>query len=664
MTSKSDDHIRNLLAEFASVTSRYEALGIKLTSIISELLDAKEVQFHAITTRPKSLKSLEDKLKRKAYSKLTDITDLCGVRCICYFQEDVSDVVDLLYDNFSVDRIHTVDKRISPMPEVFGYRSCHVILSLNEARLSLPENRQFSDLKAEVQIRSILDHAWAEIQHDSLGYKSLKAVPVGAQRLLAKAAALLEVADSIFSDAKRVALEEVRELPRIRSEGVSELIPDFQVDVESGLIQKSLSEGCNSLLLLLNLNITNRCLPGDLLDGVSVRCNARLNPSPLRPRLAGPNGLSLDDVLGDPLFLSRRHVSFTVSGLRCNANQLGCASGSSPMLVFCALAAGQAERPSERYSLVQKNVAQINTGVFYTSRRATCDPSQAENGICPLITVRFTAQFPGALTHRVAEKDSIGVAASHGTRLCLRLTGLASDAKYFVDPVTRGRLAKLVFGADANGAGGSCVTPDAPLDGPAKPTPIPAGQHNSGGAVALFFEIMDDADCDHAELTLYTELGSPPPSELRLTGNLAPTSTVFTASSTAPIPRFVDNPQSTTFRFDGLTGPNWMAWGQEGANRGPTGPTGTASSETSPRRTLHHLQSQLLRGTANSPDLLSPEPLLVRLHPDIHIRLAPTHHPVNQLRQFPRTREDRHPQPFPARDPPEVRPQRRRAVLQ
>ncbi len=576
MTNQSDAQIRNLLREYESVYSRYESLGVKLSSIISELLEAKGLKIHAITTRPKSLTSLEDKLRRKTYSKLTDITDLCGVRCICYFQEDVSAVVDFLHDNFSIDRIHTVDKRISPLPEAFGYRSCHIVLSLNEARLCLPENEGFTGLKAEVQIRSILDHAWAEIQHGSLGYKSVTGVPVGAQRQLARTAALLEAADLTFSEARRVVFDETQELHRIRGEGISELLSEFQIDVETALIQKSVSEGCKSLSLLINTNITNRCMSDGILDGVRIVCNARLDPAPLRPRLAGANALLLDDVLGDPLLLSRRHVSFTVSGLRCNASQLGVSSTLSPTLVFCAIATDHAGRPGEWFSLSQKNVAQVIPGLAFTAGRAKCNPLISENGLCPLIKVRFIGRFPGTLRNRFAEKDPMGVAALHGTRLCLRATGLASGAKYFVDAVTRGRRANFVSGADANGAGGSCTLPRPQPDGPSQLIPISECNHYSGSAAALFFEIMDDADCDYAELTLYAELGSPPPSGLHLTGNLAPTSTVFTASSTAPIPRFVDNPQSATFNFDGQTGAHWMAWGDDG----PVAPTSWSKSNS------------------------------------------------------------------------------------
>lgn len=68
-------------------------------------------------------------------------------------------------------------------------------------RLQLSEYGKFSQLQAEIQIRSIIQHAWAEIEHD-LGYKSQKAVPPPVRRQFFRLAALLELADNEFTRLK------------------------------------------------------------------------------------------------------------------------------------------------------------------------------------------------------------------------------------------------------------------------------------------------------------------------------------------------------------------------------------------------------------------------------------------------------------------------------
>jgi hypothetical protein len=56
-------------------------------------------------------------------------------------------------------------------------------------------------LKAEIQTRSILQHAWAEIEHD-LGYKSTQEVPQTIRRRFSRLAGLLELADQEFISIK------------------------------------------------------------------------------------------------------------------------------------------------------------------------------------------------------------------------------------------------------------------------------------------------------------------------------------------------------------------------------------------------------------------------------------------------------------------------------
>jgi hypothetical protein len=53
-------------------------------------------------------------------------------------------------------------------------------------------------LKFEIQVRSILQHAWAEIEHD-LGYKSKQSVPKQIRRRFSRVAGLLELADAEFA---------------------------------------------------------------------------------------------------------------------------------------------------------------------------------------------------------------------------------------------------------------------------------------------------------------------------------------------------------------------------------------------------------------------------------------------------------------------------------
>lgn len=71
--------------------------------------------------------------------------------------------------------LERIDKTSSD-PDKLGYQSIHYLVRYPNTRTSLSDFQQFSDLIAEIQVRTILQHAWAEIEHD-IQYKAVAAVP-------------------------------------------------------------------------------------------------------------------------------------------------------------------------------------------------------------------------------------------------------------------------------------------------------------------------------------------------------------------------------------------------------------------------------------------------------------------------------------------------------
>lgn len=186
-------------ARYEEVVLPLFSLAPKLESLIKELLADAGLNPHSVTARVKSKESVDNKLLAKAdrYSDTGDITDLLGVRVITYFSDDVDSVARHIVQEFDVDDENSVDKRQVIAPDRFGYLSLHYVLTLKSSRYALPEYRRFSGIKFEVQIRSILQHAWAEIEHD-LGYKAEGVVPRTFRRRFSRLAGLLELADEEF----------------------------------------------------------------------------------------------------------------------------------------------------------------------------------------------------------------------------------------------------------------------------------------------------------------------------------------------------------------------------------------------------------------------------------------------------------------------------------
>lgn len=160
---------------------------------------AKSISHHSISFRCKTRESLERKIDiKQSYESLEDITDLAGVRIITHFADDVDVVASMVESEFKIDKVNSIDKRASLDPDRFGYLSLHYVVSLKKERDTLQEYSAFKSLKLEIQIRSILQHTWAEIEHD-IGYKSSVEVPRGIRRKFSRMAGLLELADQEFA---------------------------------------------------------------------------------------------------------------------------------------------------------------------------------------------------------------------------------------------------------------------------------------------------------------------------------------------------------------------------------------------------------------------------------------------------------------------------------
>lgn len=167
-----------------------EALRARVAGWLAE---ESELKLHSITLRLKRRSSVSAKLARpdRTYSSLWDLTDLVGVRVITYFEDGVDRVSRLIEGRLPVDFRHSVDKRRPAAADRFGYRSLHYVCRLGGDVLP-------AEARCEIQVRTLLEHAWAEIEHD-LGYKTRESVPLAARRRLNRLAGLLELADQEFA---------------------------------------------------------------------------------------------------------------------------------------------------------------------------------------------------------------------------------------------------------------------------------------------------------------------------------------------------------------------------------------------------------------------------------------------------------------------------------
>lgn len=138
------------------------------------------------------------RIKPDSFGKqsLPVLTDLIGIRVICAFLEDLSVVEQQIVDRYEIVEIERkgADKSFSE----FGYESTHILIKIPpriKDRYRLPEG-----LVCEIQIRTILQDAWAEVEHELVYKSEFSPFDLPLKRKLASMNASLSLADIIFQE--------------------------------------------------------------------------------------------------------------------------------------------------------------------------------------------------------------------------------------------------------------------------------------------------------------------------------------------------------------------------------------------------------------------------------------------------------------------------------
>lgn len=203
MASTQSTRIRRAVQRYAASHDELRGVTDAYVALVTRLLDDAGINYLAVTGRTKSVESFAGKAARRlqggrlAHPKpLTDITDQVGVRVVTYVLADVDAVAQLLSSQLVVREDRDMGQETADAGR-FGYSSRHLLVALDEERAEagIPTDRP-----ASVQIRTVLQHAWAEFEHD-VRYKgsvSDEHAP-DFDRRFTLAAGLLELADQQFS---------------------------------------------------------------------------------------------------------------------------------------------------------------------------------------------------------------------------------------------------------------------------------------------------------------------------------------------------------------------------------------------------------------------------------------------------------------------------------
>ncbi len=197
--------VRQAVRAYAARHPQLAAATEAYVSLIQTLLDNAGIDYLSVTGRAKSVASFAAKANRGVDGEMSypepleQITDQIGVRVITYVHSDVAAVAEVLDDELNILDDRDLGEEMARSGR-FGYASRHLLVQVEDP--SAPG--ELVGHVASIQVRTVLQHAWAEFEHD-IRYKGNVPEEAAADldRRFTLAAGLIELADREFSTIRK-----------------------------------------------------------------------------------------------------------------------------------------------------------------------------------------------------------------------------------------------------------------------------------------------------------------------------------------------------------------------------------------------------------------------------------------------------------------------------
>ncbi|WP_255562113.1 GTP pyrophosphokinase family protein [Rahnella sp. PD12R] len=228
-----------------STRAAYAAWGLYVTEeinrvLISEIGAERADSFVKIHTKPrvKGVESALGKISRKGYKNpVIEMTDLVGIRFVVLLSIDIERVSKIVTNSehwvSSLSKDYLAERDANP--KIFDYQSIHYEVR-PKSEITFQGQSLTCNMCCEVQIRTLLQHAYAELVHDSV-YKPVGQVPKSAERQIARSMALMETTDDLFCKT----MELLEETSRERNDFLEHLTSYFKNEIGSHLLKIDLN---------------------------------------------------------------------------------------------------------------------------------------------------------------------------------------------------------------------------------------------------------------------------------------------------------------------------------------------------------------------------------------------------------------------------------------
>lgn len=207
------DREAELLERWRLERPAFNAWGAFVTETLTAAV-AREIQpadvemFFRIPMKPRTKEGAS--LLAKAFHRgkdykdpYGDIEDKVGVRIVVLFSEEIRLVEQALLacDAWTASKARDFEEERAARPFVFDYQSVHYIVRC-KGPVTHDGIEIDPDTPCEVQIRTILQHAYSELTHDTIYKPTVQAEP-DVKRAVAKSMALIEATDDYFAEVRR-----------------------------------------------------------------------------------------------------------------------------------------------------------------------------------------------------------------------------------------------------------------------------------------------------------------------------------------------------------------------------------------------------------------------------------------------------------------------------
>src|SRR3989304_1393280 len=199
--------VQEIVERWAKDEIKYSNLGVIVFEFIEEAIFSLEL-YPTIYKRVKKLISLI-KTAIKKEKDYDNINDKLGLRIVVHFKSELEIIKSFIEKNFIV--IHYERKSDKIKYYQLGYLSDHFEVKINSSVTHFEPYSEYSETVFEIQVRTLCQHAWADIEH-ALIYKQDIDLDDAYKRRIFRLTSLLEICDDEFDSINN----KITELPEYK----------------------------------------------------------------------------------------------------------------------------------------------------------------------------------------------------------------------------------------------------------------------------------------------------------------------------------------------------------------------------------------------------------------------------------------------------------------